>query len=75
MLLGRLEIGPLEVGNCKTPSGILHFNLLFLWVSHLLKSFTDIKDDDYKEYVVTCDCIIMFNFIFVEISQSNRKIK
>ena len=27
------------------------------------------------EYMVTCDCIIMFNFIFVEISQSNRKVK
>lgn len=32
MLLGRLQIGPLEFGNCKTTLGILHFNLLFLWV-------------------------------------------
>ena len=28
-----------------------------------------------KSYVVTCDCIIMLNFIYVEISQSNRKVK
>lgn len=30
-------------------------------MNHLLKHFTDIKDDNYNEYVAMCEYIIMLN--------------